>query len=125
MVAQVIKINIVQIRLYRKLDTGGVDQILTNALSERNGYAAGNITSGNFGYAHLEFAVRTTDCSVNTLNQTATAPESYVGIVSFLNNRGILMTMVVSDFIVESVAPNYNFYVNGWVGEDRVELNQA
>lgn len=125
MVAQLIKLNIVQIRLYRKLDTGGIDQILTNALSERNGYAAGNLSDGNQGYAHLEFAVRTSDCSVNTLDVSATAPESYVGIVSFLTNQGYLLTMVVTDFIVESKAPNYNFYVNGWVARDYVELDPA
>lgn len=125
MVAQLVKINIVQIRLYRKLDTGGIDQILTNALSERNGYAAGNIDDGNQGYAHLEFAVRTADCSVNTLDVSATAPESYVGIVSFLTNRGSLVTMVVTDFIVESKAPNYNFYLNGWVARDYIDLSPA
>lgn len=125
MVAALIKITLRQLRLYRKLDTGRIDQILSDAQPERNGYAAGNIQFGNQGYAHLEFAVKSTDCSVNTLDVSATAPESYVGIISFDNEDGELMTMVVTDFIVESVTPNYNFYVNGWVSRDRVELKLA
>lgn len=123
MVAQLVKVNVKQIRLYRKLDTGRIDQILTDSLTERNGYAAGCVTSANQGYAHLEFAVKTTDCSINTLDATATAPESYVGIVTFLSKEDIPLTMVVTDFIVESKTPNYNFYINGWVASDNVDLS--
>lgn len=123
MVGQLVKLPVKQLRVFRKLKSGGVDKITGGDLGETNAWATGRINEGNSGYAHLEFAIPVASLTVTTLDSTAITPASLVGSVSFMSNTGTLMTMVVNNFIVESSAPNYYFYLDGWVAADDIQLS--
>lgn len=125
MVVGSVRIKIVEVRLYTKPGDLNGRQILAGSLEERNAFASGNIDNGNQGFAHLEFAVAPSDCTVTALTLGADMPLNTVGSVSFMSNTGTVMTMVVTDFVLESSEDYYTFYVNGWVARDYIELSPA
>lgn len=116
---------ILELRLYRKLSTGRFEQIRSLALVKRNCFARGYVDALAQGYAHLEFAVSASEVTVTPLDASATGTEGLVGSVTFLTKDLYPVTLVTTDFIVETAGNNYNCFINGWVAEDRVELVRA
>lgn len=117
-------LSLLELRLYRKLNNGRFAQFRTLSVPKRNCFARGYIDALSVGYAHLEFALSSSEVTVTPLDPSATGTEGLVGSITFLSQDGYPVTLVTTDFIIETSGANYNIFVNGWVAENRIELDR-